>query len=723
MLLPTSMALFQRSFATLAAAAFLAGCSATGGRVTDQAWLAEPGDPRPADAAASDDRPQTEDDAETQPEADVDRREIPSLRNGSTGSVGPGEARPPLQGGSVNVTLPPQPVSAFVNTVFGEILEQPFTLGPGVAERDELISLRSVQDMPRSTFLSLVEEALKDYGLAVIYENNLFRVLEREELRREMPRFITSRARQDVPAGLRPVVQFIELTAIDAADMDSILDQAFPERDELTVRADRRTNSLVISGLADDVNAAVAIVNEMDELRYAGTQVITFSPVNWQADELSRALADVLTLEGFLVGVGASTPRALTLLPLDFTNQLMIFASDRSQANYALSVAQRLDAEAFQGEVRSPHVYQVKHAEAAALVSIVGEVMGRSAGPVGAGAAQPRPQTGNGDGPGGAGGAATSYEGLTVDEQGNRIIFFGTRGDFRLVSDLLDQLDTPVAEVMIEVTIAEVTLTDDASYGLDLVFDSDAVPGFRAQLNSQDGFSGVVRTGEVDITASADASNNQINVLSTPRVVTRSGQEASIQVGTDVPIITSQRAADTQQSGSTDILQTVQYRSTGILLSVEPRVYSGDRIDLTIQQEVSSAENNPNSGIASPIISNRSLTSQLSLQDGQTAVLGGLIDNRLTRGNTGVPLLKDVPVVGSAFRSETLSSTRTMLLVLVTPYLLNTRDDRQAFVDALTGSMNSAFHNQTRARGTLRAPREPMQIRAATPRADADSER
>jgi len=94
-----------------------------------------------------------------------------------------------------------------------------------------------------------------------------------------------------------------------------------------------------------------------------------------------------------------------------------------------------------------------------------------------------------------------------------------------------------------------------------------------------------------------------------------------------------------------------------------------------------------------------------------------------TRGNTGVPLLKDVPVVGSAFRSETLSSTRTMLLVLVTPYLLNTSDDRQAFVDALTGSMNSAFHNQTRARGTLRAPREPMQIRAATPRADADSER
>jgi len=706
MLLKTPKSRLLRGLAPLAATVFLTGCAATSARLTDEAWLAEPGDPRPETRAEEPASAGEGEAASTQPEPEIDRRVIPTLRNGSTGVVGPGEDQPALTGGAVNVTLPPQPVSAFVNTVFGEILEQPFTLGPGVAERDELISLRSVQDMPRSTFLSLVEEALKDYGLAVFYENGLFRILEREELRSQMPRFITSRARRDVPAGLRPVVQFVELTAIDAADMEALLAPAFPETDELTIRTNRRSNSLVISGLADNVNLAVSIVEEMDELRYAGTQVITFSPLNWRADELARTVSDVLTLEGFFVGVGAATPRALTLLPLEFTNQVMIFASDRSHANYALGVARRLDAEAFQGEVQSAHVYQVMHADAADLVEIVGQVIGAS--PTGDGAPQPQLQQGGEAGP-----QRRSYEGLTVDEQGNRIIFYGTRADYREVASLLDQLDTPVAEVMIEVAIAEVTLTDDASYGLDLVFDSDAVPGFRAQLNSEEGFSGVVRTGEVDINASAEASNNQINVLSVPRVVTRSGQDASIQVGTDVPLITSQRAGDTQQAGSTDFFQTVSYRSTGILLSVEPRVFSGDRIDLTIQQEVSSAENNPNSSIASPVISNRSLTSQLTLQDGQTAVLGGLIDNRLTRGNSGIPFLKDVPVVGSAFRSETLSSTRTMLLVLVTPYILNTRDDRQAFVDALTGSMNRAYNNQVTARGTLRGPSEPMQLRAA----------
>lgn len=701
------------------AAAALAGC-ASSGPLAGEAWLENGGDPRPAPARPA--AAQTLGEEAAQPEtadAEVSRRTIPAIRDSRSGRAADPDETPPLPSDAVNVTLPPQPLPSFINTVFGEILEQPFTLGPNISERDELISLRSVNDMRRDTFLSLVEEALKDYGVGVLYENGLFRIIELEELRREMPRFITSRARSDVPSGLRPVVQFIELTAIDAADMEQILRQAFPDSNAVNVRTNRRTNSLVVSGLAEDVNAAVAIIEEMDELRFAGTQVVTFTPRNWQAEELAETMLEILTLEGYFASIGTTTPRALSLLPIEFTNQLMIFAADRQLADHALSVGQRLDMEAFRSEARRAHVYQVKNGAAENLAGIVGAVIGAGGGERSDGAAS---QSGEASGGGSDGEDASvqSFGDLTVDEQGNRIIFFGTSQEFEEVSTLLDELDTPVAEVMIEVTIAEITLTDDATYGLDVAFDSDAISGFRAQLNSQNGFTGVVNTGQISLSGSADASNNQINILSVPRVVTRSGQEASIQVGTDVPVITSQRASPVQEVGTTDILQTVEFRSTGILLSVEPLVYSGDRIDLTISQEVSSAQNNPNPAIASPVISNRSLTSQLSLQDGQTAVLGGLIDNQLTRGNTGVPFVKDIPVIGSAFRSETISSQRTMLLVLVTPYVLNTRDDRQAFVDALTGGVNTAFQNQTSARRTLIGPSEPMQIRARSAQPDAE---
>ncbi|MHA6288827.1 secretin N-terminal domain-containing protein [Maricaulis sp. CAU 1757] len=639
---------------------------------------------------------------------DVDVRSVPSISPGrSASTIGPREV-PRLSGELINVTLPPQPLPAFLNTVFGEILEQPFTLGPEVLELDETISLRSVRDMPPATFLALVEEALKDYGLGVTYENGLFRVVQLDELRAQMPRFITSRAHSDVPSGLRPVVQFVQLSAIDVADMQAILEQALPNRSELMIRNNRRTNALILSGLADDVNAALAIIDEMDELQFAGTQVVTFSPANWDATELATTLNEILTLEGFTIGVGSGFPRPITLLPLAFTNQLMIFASDRMQADHVLELARDLDAEAYRGEARNPFVYQVLNADASSLAQIVGSVIGGGA----AGSGVPAGQGSTGGSEGGPAGV-TSIGNLTIDEQGNRIIFFGTQAEFEQVSTLLRQLDTPVPEVLIEVTIAEVTLTDDSSYSLDLIFDSEIAPRFTASLASNDGFSGVVETGEVTLTASASAGNNQINVLSTPRIVTRSGVEGSVQVGTDVPIITSQRAATTQTGGSSDILQTVQYRSTGILLTVEPRVYSGNRIDLTINQEVSSAEANENTAIASPVISNRSLSSQLSLQDGQTAVLGGLIENRFTRGNTGVPFLKDIPVVGMPFRGETLSSTRTMLVVLVTPYILDTRNDRQVLVDALVGAMNRNFSNQTGRSRTLVPPSEPMQIRPA----------
>ncbi len=717
------MTRLRNGLTAAAAAAALAGC-ASSGAPDNEVWLENGGDPRPAPARPAPsgtlDGQRARADAG---DAEVSRRTVPTIRD-SRGRSPVSDETPSLPSDTVNVTLPPQPLPSFINTVFGEILEQPFTLGPNISEREDLISLRSVNDMRRDTFLSLVEEALKDYGVGVIYENGLFRIIELEELRREMPRFITSRAHSDVPSGLRPVVQFIELTAIDAADMEQILRQAFPERDAVNVRTNRRTNSIVVSGLAEDVNAAVAIINEMDELRFAGTQVVTFTPRNWQVDELAETMLEILTLEGYFASVGTNTPRALSLLPIEFTNQLMIFAADLQLANHALGVGQRLDVEAYRSEARRAHVYQVKNGAASDLAGIVGAVIG--AGPrqnAAGGQSQLQSQqssNGNNGAEDGENGGVRSFGDLTVDEQGNRIIFFGTSQEFEEVSNLLDQLDTPVAEVMIEVTIAEITLTDDTSYGLDVVFDSDAVSGFRAQLNSQSGFTGVVNTGQFSLSGSADASNNQINILSVPRVVTRSGQEASIQVGTDVPVITSQRASPVQGDGTTDILQSVEFRSTGILLSVEPLVYSGDRIDLTISQEVSSAQNNPNPAIASPVISNRSLTSQLSLQDGQTAVLGGLIDNQLTRGNSGVPFVKDLPLIGSAFRSETISSQRTMLLVLVTPYVLNTRDDRQAFVDALTGGVNAAFGNQTSARRTLIGPSGPMQIRARSPRPDAE---
>ena len=170
-----------------------------------------------------------------------------------------------------------------------------------------------------------------------------------------------------------------------------------------------------------------------------------------------------------------------------------------------------------------------------------------------------------------------------------------------------------------------------------------------------------------------------------------------MEVGQDIPVLTSPRAADSQDGiGQTDILQTINYRSTGVLMAIEPIVFSDNRIDLTISQEVSSELDTGNTAIASPTISNRTISTQLSLEDGQTAVMGGLIQRSLTVNETGVPFLKDIPLVGRLFKSEGLSEDNTELVVLITAYVLRGQSDKDQFVRRLSSNMDGLLADDSR---------------------------
>lgn len=613
--------------------------------------------------------------------------------------------RPRLEGSDINVTIPAQTVASFVNTVLGDVLELPYALGPGVAERNEVVTLRSVRDMDPETFFQLFEAAISEYGLAVTYSDGLIQVVERSELLAQRPQFISSRARASTPASLRPVAQFVQLDAIDSAEMEAILRITFPDANELGIQTRRDIGALTISGLSDDVDAALAIIHQMDDLRFAGAEAVTLAPRNWDAQALAATLQDVLSIEGYLVTVGARVALPITLLPIEHTNQILIFADSAAALRHVVDTARRLDDAAQSTEARIPHVYQVRSRDAQGLADIVRGVLGESRASNVDGAPAPPPGQ------------------LTVDEVGNRIIFNGTENEFAPLEQLMRRLDTAAPEVLIEVTIAEVTLGDEERFGVEFLlntFGGDLEIRTRDGLGLESGgLSAVLRSGDVDLNAAASATNSQVHVLSTPRISTRSGTQASVQVGTEVPIITSQRAAETQQTGSTDILQTVQYRSTGVILNVEPRVYSDNRIDLIIEQEVSSALQNPNQDIASPIISSRMLTSELTLQDGQTAVLGGLMENRINNGSTGVPGLQSVPVLGALFSTQSFTSDRTVLLILVTPYILNGRADRQLMVDFYSEEIDRAFATPLRtAVSGFRGRNETLSVQPETPARD-----
>lgn len=604
----------------------------------------------------------------------------------------------------VQVTAPPQPLPQFIDTMFGQILQTAFFTGPGIAERRDIISLRGSATMSNRKIFDLVRTALAQYGIDVGIENGAVRIAESEALFRSAPLFIRSRTMPEAPDSSRPVVQFFELKAVDVGSLMSMLEEVYPNRGNVTFTPREEANTLVVSGGARDVASAAAMIDAIDQPRFAGGQIARVEPAYWSAERLAEAITQVLTTEGYKVAQGnEGPPRPLVFLPIPFTNQILLFANDPQLFTRALYWVAEMDKPSALGDQQSVFVYTVRNTSAAELGALVSQVTPESGARQTSGgqrlarAALPRPsQTGQeGASPGqGAGNAAR----ITVDAGGNRLIFRGTPSEYERARELMEQLDSPPHQVLVELTIAEVTLTDETRFGVDW-FLRESIGSAALTLDTRGGsvrepgglgatYSRVFSRGAVEAALNAIAENRNLNILSTPRLVARSGSEAQILIGTDVPIITSQRAANNQTGGDTDILQTVQYRQTGVILNMRPVVYGDDRVDIEIYQEVSSQEPNRTSSISSPIILNRSVTTQLSLREGMTAVIGGLIQDNYSREQRGVPLLKDVPLVGSAFRSDSVAGTKVELLILVTPYIVRNDEEMNAAASRYSGAIN-----------------------------------
>jgi general secretion pathway protein D len=618
-----------------------------------------------------------------------------------------------LQPGAISVSLPPQPLAQLINTAFGDLLGLPFVMAPEVASRADIVTLRGAPGMSRRDFFRLTEAALKTYGVRLELRQGVINALPAAGA--TSPSFaLRGRSEADTPDSVRPVTQFVQAQAIAVDALASLTLAVLPQARRVQFTTDPAANTITLSGGARDVGAVQETLRQLDQPRFAGVGVFRVEPTYWSAESLARSLSDSLEGEGFAAGAQApGAPRSMLVAPFGPANAVLVFARDPAVLERARVWAAKLDQPTAVGDRPSTFIYQVRNTDAQSLAGMVGTSGSGTAGafsglPPGAPGAAPAATaafnnagTANGfDAAGGGGfGGGSSFLGgrIIVDQGGNRILFTGQADEFTQLRGLLASLDTPAREVLVEVTIAEVTLTDETRVGLEWFFTRSASNGTLS--GGTLGNLGLATGGltlnfngpDLRAAFNAFASNNKVNILSRPRLVARSGGAAKIQVGTDVPIITSRANSSTQTGGSTDILQTIQYRQTGVILQIRPIVYGDDRIDLEISQEVSSQQANSNATIGSPLILNRNITTQLSLAEGATAVLGGLIDDSYTKGNSGVPFLKDVPILGTLFRTDTLNGGKTELVMLVTPYILRDADEMNRWAGRYGGEMDAAF--------------------------------
>lgn len=592
------------------------------------------------------------------------------------------------QGGEMVAAMNLQqvPLPTFIQVVYAEVLKRNLNIDPAVLTRKELVTFRSGASQSAREFDDAMRLLLKSYKLAVIDAGGLLRVVPDTAQLGDVPEINRDEVNSDSPLPLRPLYQFVEMKVVRQNEVANWLKTLYADR--LKVQEDIARNALVISGTPDVMRAALETIRLLDQPLMSGRKSVALTPAYWSADDLTKRLTEVLTIQGYAVApVGQAAMIGgvrypVVLLPVPGVNSVYVFANSDEVLAHVVNWAKTLDKPNERGVGKNFFTYTVKHKDAGDLAKTLDQLLSGRRG----GAAVATPNAGAAAAP------AQRLSSVVVDQSSNTLIFQAEPDEYSQISALLQMLDRPAKSALIEVTVAELTLSDEKASGVEWLYKQVASNGSTSNLGVTSygtaataplSFTFTNGSKSVSLALKALAASNRVSILSSPRIHARNGEQAQIQVGSEVPIKTS--ALGTQTSNSTtgtSVLTTYQYRTAGVLLKVKPVIHSGDQIDLEVEQEVSSADSTSTGVDQQPVFSTRRLATKLTLQNGSTVLMGGLITDNSSRGSGGVPWLKDVPVLGGLFGSQSAKGDRRELVLLITPYILNDAHDAELMTDA-----------------------------------------
>jgi general secretion pathway protein D len=300
----------------------------------------------------------------------------------------------------------------------------------------------------------------------------------------------------------------------------------------------------------------------------------------------------------------------------------------------------------------------------------------------------------------GAGGGAAPENRLRIiaNRVNNALLIYATPSEYAVIEGMLRKIDIIPLQVLIEATIAEVDLNDSLQYGTQFFFKADhnaftlgplsGLPALGSlTFPSTEPFFTLSKSPNYAI--SALAAVTKVKVLSAPQIIVLDNEPARLQVGQQVPVLTG--TATSTLAANAPVVNSVDYHSTGVIMQVTPRVNSGGLVTLDIAQEVSDvAAQATNSVTGSPTFDDQTFRTRVAVQDGQTVGMAGLIRDNASNGNSGIPFLKDIPILGTLVSTQSNSRARTELLVLITPHVVHDQRDARALTEDLRSQLLGA---------------------------------
>jgi general secretion pathway protein D len=586
------------------------------------------------------------------------------------------------------------PIPTYINEVFGNQLGLNFIIEPSLKSSSDLVTMRLNNQVTQKDLYELATQTLKSYGVTTSIKNNAILFAFSEDASNgETPLLISGRTLPEVPSTSRPIFYIYPLSSVVHQQVRGWLSQIFP-KNELSIMEDSSRNAIILIGTPRAVEQAIAATKLLDKPAMQGMFSRIIRPSLSTVTDLGNNLEQVLSTEGYSVKQGAGTA-AIRLLPLESINQLVVFAQSIEVLDHILEWAKILETEQHNKVQQGVFTYPVQSTQATHIVGILnslGVADYQSISTDNSSTANTNSSVARTSRPNSVRSSDSSNADAkgryAVDEQLNTILYSGSGKDWLQVLPVIKSLDKPAPSVMVEVILAEVQLNDSENSGIEWLTNSTlgrfgvnmstlgglglGASGFNLALDS---------AGQTRAMLNLFYKNEKANIRSRPRIMVKSGGEASIDVGNEIPVISSNSQSTTDSNAP--VIQTISYRKTGVILDVKPTVHASGFVDIEITQELSEATPTSSSDIDSPTILNRKITTTVTLRDGGSVLLGGLISSTTSVGNQGVPILGRLPMIGKLFSTDTNTQDRTELMIMIIPYILNSPGEAEQLTDEL----------------------------------------
>lgn len=618
--------------------------------------------------------------------------------------------------------------------ILSEILGKNYTISPQVSGK---VTLQTTEPLTKAELIPTLEMLLSLNNAALAVESDMYVIkAANEAIYSASFRSIGS---SRLPSGYQ--TQVIPVRYVAASEIAEILKPLLPEK--ALVHVDANRNILLASGSASELARILDVVRTFDVDVLKGRSFALFTPVHVDAAKMAEELQQIFSRSS--EEDKGKTGGFFRFIQIERLNAVLAITHNAKYLRDIENWVYRLDrtnTEASGGV----NVYRAQHVSAMDLANTLNQIFGR--GGVSGGSSstsiasgrraksasnksaattdktkesakdktlsdrnQNQSSTSSSFSGGMAGSADPEMQNVRIipDEGNNALIIVANSEQYAKIQKVIKQLDVLPLQVLIDATIVDVTLTNELKYGIQWYLTHEnggtnvASGGADNGINISDIAAGVASGGfsyafqsnskDINVILKAGAARNNINIISSPSLMVLNNQEASIKVGDSVP---TRSSLSTALGGGTNTpIQTASIKmvDTGINLSIRPRVNAGGLVLMDILQSVNEAKATAAEfgQLDSPTITKREIESSVAVQSGETIVLGGLIKEDNTYNRSGVPFLYKLPLIGPLFGSTDRSKNKTELVVLITPRVVNSRQDAQMITDEFRRKLSSIY--------------------------------